>query len=122
MDQRKEISMKRARHFIAGLMATALLFASLPVLAAEGGGGRKININTADATQLTLLPRVGPSTAQRILEHRKKNGPFKTVEDLMLVSGIGEKTFQLMKPYVATAGETTLKEKVRTSRKKEDSR
>ncbi|MFP5288290.1 MAG: ComEA family DNA-binding protein [Thermoanaerobaculia bacterium] len=115
--------MKRARHFIAGLMATALLFASLPVLAAEGGGGgRRININTADATQLTLLPRVGPSTAQRILEFRKKNGPFKTVEDLMLVSGIGEKTFQLMKPYVATAGETTLKEKIRTSRKKEDSR
>lgn len=114
--------MKHARHFIAGLMATALLVASLPALAADGGGSRKININTADATQLTLLPRVGPSTAQRILEYRKKNGPFKAVEDLMLVSGIGEKTFQLLKPYVATAGETTLKEKVRTSRKKEDSR
>ena len=115
--------MKRSRHFIAGLLATAVLCASLPALAAEGGGGgRKVNINTAEAAQLALLPRVGPSTAQRILEFRKKNGPFKTVEDLMLVSGIGEKTFQLLKPYVATAGETTLKDKVRTSRKKEDSR
>jgi comEA protein len=114
--------MKRSRHFIAGLLATAFLFASLPALAAEGGGGRKVNINTAEASQLALLPRVGPSTAQRILEFRKKNGPFKTVDDLMLVSGIGEKTFQLIKPYVATAGDTTLKEKVRTSRKKEDSR
>jgi competence protein ComEA len=114
--------MMRSRRFIAGLLATALVLSSLPALAAEGGGGRKVNINTAEAAQLTLLPRVGPSTAQRILEFRKKNGPFKSVEDLMLVSGIGEKTFQLIKPYVATAGETTLKEKVRTSRKKEDSR
>jgi comEA protein len=114
--------MTHARRFFASLMATALILASLPALAAEGGGGRRVNINTADATQLTLLPRVGPSTAQRILEFRKQNGPFKSVEDLMLVSGIGEKTFQLIKPYVATAGETTLKDKVRTSKKKEDSR
>ncbi|HYO13963.1 MAG TPA: helix-hairpin-helix domain-containing protein [Thermoanaerobaculia bacterium] len=114
--------MTHARRFIASLTATALILASLPALAAEGGGGRKVNINTADATQLTLLPRVGPSTAQRILEFRKQNGPFKSAEDLMLVSGIGEKTFQLIKPYVATSGETTLKDKVRTSRKKEDSR
>lgn len=114
--------MTHARRFIASLTATALILASLPALAAEGGGGRKVNINTADATQLTLLPRVGPSTAQRILEFRKQNGPFKSAEDLMLVSGIGEKTFQLIKPYVATSGETTLKDKVRTSKKKEDSR
>lgn len=115
--------MTHARRFIASLTAAALILASLPALAAEGGGGgRKVNINTADATQLTLLPRVGPSTAQRILEFRKQNGPFKAAEDLMLVSGIGEKTFQLMKPYIATSGETTLKDKVRSSKKKEDSR
>jgi competence protein ComEA len=78
--------------------------------------GKKVNINTAEASQLALLPRVGPSVAERIIEHRKANGPFKKPEDLMLVRGIGEKTFELIKPYVATAGETTLKEKVRTSR------
>lgn len=99
-----------------------LLLAALPGLAAEakpegGGGGKKVNVNSADASQLALLPRVGPSVAQRILEYRKQNGPFKKAEDLMLVQGIGEKTFQLIKPYVATAGETTLREKVHTSRK-----
>ena len=54
--------------------------------------------------------------ADRIVDYRKQNGPFKKPEDLMLVQGIGEKTFQLLKPYVATAGETTLKEKVKGSK------
>lgn len=106
---------------VTGLIL-ALLLAALPSLAAEakpegGGGGKKVNINSADAGQLALLPRVGPSVAQRILEYRKQNGPFKKAEDLMLVQGIGEKTFQLIKPYVATAGDTTLREKVKSSRK-----
>jgi competence protein ComEA len=114
--------MRQARQAISvtGLVL-ALLLTALPGLAAEGkpegGGGKKVNVNSADATQLALLPRVGPSVAQRILEYRKQNGPFKKAEDLMLVQGIGEKTYQLIKPYVATAGETTLREKVRSSRK-----
>ena len=105
---------------VTGLIL-ALLLSALPSLAAEakpeGGGGKKVNINSADAGQLALLPRVGPSVAQRIIEYRKQNGPFKKAEDLMLVQGIGEKTYQLLKPYVATAGETTLREKVRSSKK-----
>ena len=54
--------------------------------------------------------------AQRILEFRKQNGAFKSAEDLMLVRGIGEKTFALIKPYVAVSGETTLKEKVKSAK------
>ncbi|HYG65914.1 MAG TPA: helix-hairpin-helix domain-containing protein [Thermoanaerobaculia bacterium] len=88
-----------------------LLLSALPGTAAEGK--RAVNINSADASQLALLPRIGPSVAQRILEFRKQNGPFKSAEDLMLVRGIGEKTFALIKPYVAVSGETTLKEKVK---------
>ncbi len=84
--------------------------------------GKKVNINTADATQLALLPRVGPSVAQRIIEFRKQNGPFKKAEDLMLVQGIGEKTYQLIKPYVAISGETTLREKVKARRASRRSR
>jgi len=110
--------MKQAHRIVAGTVL-ALLLAVLPAVAAEGkpeGGGRKVNVNSADVTQLSLLPRVGPSVAQRIVEYRKQNGPFKKSEDLMLVQGIGEKTYQLLKPYIAIAGETTLKEKVRSSR------
>ena len=88
-----------------------LLLSALPGTAAEGK--RAVNINSADASQLALLPRIGPSVAQRILEFRKQNGPFKSAEDLMLVRGIGEKTFALIKPYVAVSGETTLREKVK---------
>lgn len=104
----------KIQHRIAGaLVLVGLFLSSLPVLAAEA---RRVNINSADAAQLALLPRVGPSVAQRIVAFRKENGPFKAPEDLMLVQGIGEKTFQLLKPYVAVSGETTLKEKVKASR------
>lgn len=104
--------MKHSHRIVAGVVL-AVLLAALPAAAAEG---RKVNVNTADAAQLALLPRVGPSIAQRIVEYRKQNGPFKKAEDLMLVRGIGEKTYDLLKPYVATSGETTLKEKVKASR------
>ncbi|HET9209371.1 MAG TPA: helix-hairpin-helix domain-containing protein [Thermoanaerobaculia bacterium] len=105
----------RAHCIVAGLLVLACLFASLPALGAEGKSS-VVNINSANASQLALLPRVGPSVAERIVDYRKQNGPFKKPEDLMLVQGIGEKTFQLLKPYVAVAGETTLKEKVKGAR------
>src|SRR5213595_1992257 len=88
-------------------LAAVLLAAALPAAAAPKGN--TVNVNSADAAQLALLPRVGPSVAQKIVDYRKKNGPFKSTDDLMLVQGIGEKTYQLIKPYVATAGESTLK-------------
>lgn len=53
-----------------------------------------ININTAGVDQLVKLPRVGPKIAQRIIDYREKHGKFKKLEDLMKVSGIGEKTFK----------------------------
>lgn len=110
--------MKHAHRIVAGVVLASLL-AALPAVAAEG---KKVNVNSADASQLALLPRVGPSIAQRIVEYRKQNGPFKKPEDLMLVRGIGEKTYELLKPYVATSGETTLKDKVKASRSGSDSR
>lgn len=106
--------MKRTHRITGILVLAGLLLTALPGFAAEGR--RVVNINTADLAQLSLLPRVGPSVAQRILDFRKENGPFKSPEDLMLVQGIGEKTFQLLRPYLAISGETTLKEKVKASR------
>jgi competence protein ComEA len=103
----------RAHRAIAGLLALAFLLNTLPV---QGADKKVVNINNADASQLAMLPRVGPSVAGRIVDYRKQNGGFKKAEDLMLVQGIGEKTFELIKPYVATAGETTLREKVKGSR------
>ena len=105
--------MNRSRRLIGSVILAGLVLAALPTFAAEA---RRVNVNTADASQLALLPRVGPSVAQKIIDFRKENGPFKSAEDLMLVQGIGEKTYQLLKPYVAVSGETTLKEKVKAGK------
>lgn len=50
-----------------------------------------IDLNNADGTQLETLPRIGPALAQRIIEWREANGRFQSVDDLLAVSGIGEK-------------------------------
>lgn len=74
-----------------------------PVAGAGAGGvtaSGKVNINRATAAELDSLPGVGPSTAQKILADREANGPFKTIEDLMRVSGIGEKKFDSLKDLV----------------------
>ena len=76
-----------------------------------------VNINTAGVNELTLLPRVGEKGAERILEYRKEHGPFKKAADLMQVKGIGAKTFELLSPYLAVDGKTTLTAKVHTPRK-----
>lgn len=98
---------------LAALLFLALAAAAVPAAAAAPEG--VVNVNTADEGQLALLPRVGPSTAARIVEFRDENGPFKAAEDLMLVRGIGERTFELLEGFVVTEGDTTLTEKVRVS-------
>lgn len=69
--------------------------------AEEGSVGEGIlDINTATAAELDDLPGVGPSTAAAIVEDREANGPFSSVEDLMRVSGIGEKKFAKLKDRI----------------------
>jgi len=77
---------------------------AVPVSGAGGGTAipGKVNINTADEPTLETLPRVGPAMAARILAWRAANGRFTAVEDLMSVSGIGEKTFEGLKDLVTT--------------------
>ena len=71
--------------------AAAVLLLSLPILAFAG----QVNINTADAETIsTELTGIGLSKAEAIVEYRKKHGPFKSVDDLSLVKGIGEKTVE----------------------------
>lgn len=67
---------------------------------AATSSGAKVNINTADEAELETLPRVGPAMAKRIIAWRETNGRFSSVEDLMGVTGIGEKTFAELKELV----------------------
>jgi competence protein ComEA len=66
-----------------------------------------VNINTAAATELQALPGVGPATAARIIEYRQKNGPFKKLEELMNVRGMGEKTFLKLRPQLTITAPKT---------------
>lgn len=60
----------------------------------------KININIASVSELETLPGIGPAFSQRIIDYRNTNGPFAKIEDIMKVSGIGEKTFAKFKDKI----------------------
>jgi competence protein ComEA len=91
-----------------------LLVVGAAVLAASEG---VVNINTAGEAQLMLLPRVGPSLAKKIVEYREANGEFKNPDELVLVPGVGDRTYELMEPFVSVKGDTTLKEKAKAAAK-----
>ena len=83
-------------------LALAAVFAAHPVAQAQKAAPARteakpapasINLNTATAAELEKLPGIGQKVAARIVEYRQKNGPFKKVEELMNVQGIGEKSF-----------------------------
>jgi competence protein ComEA len=74
--------------------------APAPKQAATATAGAPVNLNTASAEQLATIPGVGPKMAERIIDYRQKNGSFKKIEDLMNVSGVGEKSFLKMKPLI----------------------
>lgn len=68
------------------------------VLGVESGG--LININSAGVAELDKLEGVGPSIAAKIIEYRQKNGGFRNINELKLVSGIGDKMFEKIKDKV----------------------
>ncbi len=62
--------------------------------------GDPISINTATNVELTSLPGIGETYAQRIIEYRETNGDFVSVDDLVNVKGIGERTLEKIKPFI----------------------
>jgi len=64
---------------------------------------RPVDINTADTAALESVPGIGKSLSQRIVAFREKNGPFQSVDDLLKVQGVGEKSIQKLRPYLTVA-------------------
>lgn len=104
-------------------LAAALVVMSTPLVAQsggprpQGGGGRAakppvtattmstdvVNLNSATAAQIASLPGIGPKTAELVVQYRTKNGPFKKIEEIMNVRGIGEKSFLRIKDRLTVA-------------------
>ena len=59
-----------------------------------------LNLNTATAKELQVLPGIGPKIAERIVKYREKNGPFSSVDDLTKVKGIGQKKLEKIRPFL----------------------
>ena len=76
---------------------------SAPRAAAKPPSTAIVNLNTASASDFEGLPGIGAKMAARIVEYRQKNGPFKKIEELMNVQGVGEKNFLKLKPQLSTA-------------------
>jgi competence ComEA-like helix-hairpin-helix protein len=68
-----------------------------------------VNLNTATSEQLQLVPGIGPATADKISKMRKSYGPFKSVDDLLAIRGLGPKRLEKMRKYLITGKSATPK-------------
>ncbi len=126
--------MKSKNPLVSSLVAVAVLAATTPAAAAsrdavgpahravaenaqatapaeQPAAAGVVNVNEATLQQLVLLPGVGPARAQAIIAHREQR-PFRRVDDLLQIRGIGRVTLERLRPYVATEGRTTLTQPV----------
>ena len=77
--------------------------AAKPAVTATVVSTEVINLNTATPAQIASLPGIGPKTADLVVQYRTKNGPFKKIEEIMNVRGIGEKSFLKIKDRLTVA-------------------
>ena len=89
---------KRERNERAAVQQPASDQQSIAVIASNQHA--RININTASATELEMLPGIGKALAARIIEHREKYGPFRRVEHLIIVRGISDKRFRALRELI----------------------
>ena len=73
----------------------------LPAQSGDSAGKGKVNLNSAQSSELQTLTGIGPAKADAIIEHRETNGPFKAIDDLKEISGIGDKTFDKLKDQIS---------------------
>ena len=101
---------RSARVFALALLAAlGVVQSGLPSQAGDAGPQLTgvVNVNTATAEELQLLPGIGESRAQALIDTRKERGGFKSVDELIEVRGIGEASFGRLRPFVVVSGRTT---------------
>jgi competence protein ComEA len=94
------------------VLVAALVFVSSPLAAQRAAkppvaatvvSTEVVNLNSATAAQIATLPGIGPKTADLVVQYRVKNGPFKKIEEIMNVRGVGEKSFLKIKDRLTVA-------------------
>ena len=105
---------REARRPGAGDRLAARVDAPAPVTPAAGAGKirsepgasdePRLDLNRAGPAELDALPGIGPVLAARILEQRRRNGPFRRIEDLLAVRGVGPRLLERLRPYLRAGG------------------
>lgn len=99
---------KLIKSFLPTLALAATLAVPFAAEAAPTIEGQ-VNLNTASAEQLELLPGIGPAMAKKIVDFRASK-PFQDTGQIVRIKGIGPKTYAKLKPFLAVKGDTTLRE------------
>lgn len=92
---------------VLALATICLLVSQAPAASARAALAGVVNINTASAEELQLLPGVGRARADAILTTRKERGGFKSIDELVEVKGIGSSMLERLRPHVTLKGKTT---------------
>ena len=110
-ENRWQIPLSIALGVLAAALLAAVIIRYLPVgerdalvlgpvtLTADAHYGL-IDLNTATEEELQALPGIGEALSGRIVSWREENGPFRTREDVLAVSGVGERTYEKIEPYI----------------------
>jgi competence protein ComEA len=92
---------------LLSFLLLGLVFSASTFAGKKKPPAKPVNINTATSEELRQVPGIGPATAQKILQMRKSYGPFKSVDDLLAIRGLGEKRLDKMRKYL-TVGKPTV--------------
>ncbi|MEO6830665.1 MAG: helix-hairpin-helix domain-containing protein [Chitinophagaceae bacterium] len=90
-------------------MTKFLTIVLVALFAFTGAAYAAVNINTATQAELETLQGIGPAKAKAIIDHRKKNGSFKSADDLEKVKGIGPATLKRLRKDITVGGTTMVK-------------
>ena len=82
------------------ILVFGLLFSQSSLATKKKPPEKPVNLNTASSEQLQQVPGIGPATAGKVLQMRKTYGPFKSVDDLLAIRGLGAKRLEKMRKYL----------------------
>ena len=86
--------------FLLAFLFLGLIFSGPALAGKKKPPAHPVNLNTATSDELQQVPGIGPATAEKILKMRKSYGPFKSVDDLLAIRGLGEKRLDKMRKYL----------------------